>query len=82
MNPKNQPPKTFKKSAGYDKPENIDREGGDDSLANASPDDSRADEKVIVNEQRESKIVNEPSQTAPHPSEIEGQDEDVVNRGG
>lgn len=81
MNPKNQPPKTFKKSAGYDRPEGNEREGGDDSLANASPDDSRADEKVIVNEQRESKIVNEPSQTAAHPSEIEGQDEDVVNGG-
>jgi hypothetical protein len=40
------------------------REGGDDSLADARPDDYRADEKVIVNEHRESKTVNAPSQTA------------------
>ena len=39
------------------------REGGDDALAETSPTDSRADEKVIVNEQAENKTVNVPSQT-------------------
>ena len=38
------------------------REGGDDSLAQASPTDPRGDEKVIVNTQRADKIVNTPSQ--------------------
>lgn len=47
------------------------REGGDDALAESSPTDDRSDEKVIVNEQRENKIVNGPSQTAVHPSESE-----------
>jgi hypothetical protein len=37
---------------------NTGREGGDDSLTNASPTDDRADEKVIVNEQREDQVVN------------------------
>lgn len=47
------------------------REGGDDALAETNPSDSRLDEKVIVNEQRENKIVNSPSQTEVHPSESE-----------
>jgi len=47
------------------------REGGDDALAETNPSDSRLDEKVIVNEQRESKIVNTPSQTDVHTSESE-----------
>lgn len=42
----------------------MEREGGDDNLADSSPTDSRSDEKVIVNEQRENKTVNAPSQTA------------------
>lgn len=55
------------------------REGGDDAIGEqSSPSDSRLDEKVIVNEQREHKAVNAPSQTAAHPSEIEGSDEDVI----
>ncbi len=54
------------------------REGGDDSLAEASPTDSRADEKVIVNEQREDKTVNIPSQTAVNTSEQTGNDEEVL----
>jgi hypothetical protein len=45
------------------------REGGEDSVENIPPDDSRADEKVVVNTQRENKIVNEPSQTAANVSE-------------
>jgi hypothetical protein len=39
------------------------REGGADSLAEAAPTDSRADEKVIVNSQTEDKIVNNDSPT-------------------
>jgi hypothetical protein len=45
------------------------REGGDDALAEQDPTNSRLDEKVIVNEQSEQKIVNSPSQTDVHPSE-------------
>lgn len=54
------------------------REGGDDSLAEASPYDSRDDEKVIVNEQRENKTVNTPSQTAVNTSEEASSDEEVL----
>ncbi len=54
------------------------REGGDDSLAESSPTDSRSDEKVIVNEQRENKIVNAPSQTAVNTSEGNSFDEDII----
>jgi hypothetical protein len=54
------------------------REGGDDSLAEASPYDYRDDEKVIVNEQRENKTVNRPSQTAVNASEEGASDEDVL----
>jgi hypothetical protein len=50
------------------------REGGDDSLADASPTEARADEKVIVNEQANNQIVNRPSQ-----SEIDSSYQDVVN---
>ena len=53
-------------------------EGGEDSLENASPTDSRADEKVIVNEQRDHKVVNIPSQTAANTSEAAGNDEEVM----
>lgn len=53
------------------------REGGDDAIADSSPSDSRLDEKVVVNTQREHKAVNAPSQTAAHPSELEGSDEEV-----
>lgn len=59
------------------------REGGDDALAENSdaleasaPNDSRADEKVIVNEQREHKTVNGPSQTA---ANTNGSDEEIIN---
>lgn len=54
------------------------REGGDDSLAEASPYDSRDDEKVIVNTQRENKTVNRPSQTAANTSEETGFDDEVL----
>ena len=55
------------------------REGGDDAIAESNPTDSRLDEKVIVNEQRENKIVNTPSQTAVNSSESTGTDEDAIN---
>lgn len=45
------------------------REGGDDALAERDPLNSRLDEKVIVNEQSEQKIVNSPSQSDAHLSE-------------
>lgn len=58
---------------GYTPEQKTPREGGDDALQ-MSPDDTRADEKVIVNEQKENKAVNAPSQTAALPSEVEGSD--------
>ena len=55
------------------------REGGDDALAESSPTDDRSDEKVIVNEQRENKIVNAPSQTAVNASEGSSNDEEILD---
>lgn len=54
------------------------REKEDDSLENANPSDSRADEKVIVNEQTSNKTVNAPSQTAVNTSENESSDDDTI----
>ena len=72
--------KKLKDGSGYPNPadQTPRREGGDDALAESSPTDPRSDEKVIVNEQREDKIVNSPSQTAAHPSETESSDEEVL----
>jgi len=53
------------------------REGGDDALAERNPSDSRLDEKVIVNEQSEQKIVNSPSQTDAHPVEGESRVDEI-----
>jgi hypothetical protein len=47
------------------------REGGEDAIAETNPADGRLDEKVIVNEQQENKIVNSPSQTSAHTTEGE-----------
>ena len=55
------------------------REGGDDSLAESNPTDSRSDEKVIVNEQRGNKTVNAPSQTDSNSSESVANDEDILD---
>jgi len=55
------------------------REGGEDSAERISPTDDNADEKVIVNEQREHKTVNEPSQTAAYTSEEISNDEDTID---
>jgi hypothetical protein len=60
-------------------PEYTGREGGDDSLAESSPTDSRSDEKVVVNEQRENKTVNIPSQTAANTSEGNSNDEEIMD---
>lgn len=38
------------------------REGGDDALAETTPTDARADEKVIVNEQESNRTVNTTTQ--------------------
>jgi hypothetical protein len=55
------------------------KEGGEDSIENMSPTDDNADEKVIVNEQREHKTVNAPSQTAANTSEGISSDEDTID---
>jgi hypothetical protein len=55
------------------------KEGGEDSIENMSPTDGNADEKVIVNEQREHKTVNAPSQTAANTSEGISNDEDTID---
>ena len=55
------------------------REGGEDSAEHISPTDDNADEKVIVNEQREHKTVNAPSQTAVNTSEGISNDEDTID---
>jgi len=70
----NIPPKTNRKEAS----DANGREGGDDSLVNSSPTDSRSDEKVVVNEQRSDKIVNGPSQTAVNTSEGSSYDEEIL----
>ena len=68
------PPKTNRKR----EPDANGREGGDDSLVNSSPTDSRSDEKVVVNEQRGNKIVNGPSQTAVNTSEGSSNDDEIL----
>jgi hypothetical protein len=54
------------------------KEGGEDSAEEISPTDESADEKVIVNEQREQKTVNAPSQTAVNSSEGISNDEETI----
>lgn len=72
-------PERLKDTEGYENPPDLTprREGGDDALAEISPTDARADEKVIVNEQRSDKVVNTPSQSGAHTNETEGSEEDV-----
>lgn len=55
------------------------KEGGEDSAEEISPTDDSADEKVIVNEQREHKTVNAPSQTAVNTSEGISNDEETID---
>ncbi len=74
-------PKEKNKQGPFTSPEPekpMEREGGDDSLADSSPTDNRSDEKVIVNEQRENKTVNAPSQTAAYTSEGSNNDEGII----
>lgn len=71
MSTQNVPPKL--------KEDNNGREGGDDSLVNSSPTDSRSDEKVVVNEQRANKTVNGPSQTAANTSEGSSYDDELID---
>lgn len=54
------------------------REGGEDSVAESSPYDSRDDEKVVVNKQRENKMVNIPSQSAVNINDETSSDEEVL----
>jgi general stress protein YciG len=77
--PKDPKPKKGSPANDKNRSEPAGREGGDDSLTESSPTDSRLDEKVIVNEQRSEKIVNAPSQTAANTSENTGSDEEIVN---
>lgn len=78
--PKDPRNKDRRQEGGNEAPEdqNAGRQGGDDALAERTETDSRADEKVIVNEQTQNKTVNAPSQTGVHSSEMEGSDEDVL----
>jgi hypothetical protein len=69
----NAPPKTKREGSDAN-----GKEGGDDSLLNSSPTDSRSDEKVVVNEQRGDKIVNGPSQTAVNSSEGSSNDDEIL----
>lgn len=55
------------------------RAGGDDALADSDPNDSKSDEKVIVNEQRSNKTVNAPSQTAANTSEDNASDDELID---
>ena len=71
----NVPPKTKREGSDAN-----GREGGDDSLAESSPNDIRSDEKVIVNEQRGNKTVNAPSQTAANTSEGNSYDDEIIDQ--
>ena len=79
-NPRNNPDESADRQSYFPADQTPRREGGDDSLAEASPFDDRADEKVIVNEQREHKTVNAPSQTAANTSEAISNDEETIDR--
>lgn len=59
--------------------DSLERDGGDDAISNSSPNDSRLDEKVIVNEQRSNKTVNAPSQTAANTSEDNASDDELID---
>lgn len=77
QDPRNKPGRQAGPSYENPADETSRREGGDDALAETNSTDSRADEKVIVNEQREHKTVNAPSQSAAHTSETESSDDEV-----
>ena len=78
--PRDPQDRNFERPATYDMADQTPRrEGGEDSAESISPTDENADEKVIVNEQREHKTVNEPSQTAAYTSEEISNDEDTID---
>ena len=79
LDPRNKPGRQAGPSYENPADETSRREGGDDALAETNTTDSRADEKVIVNEQREHKTVNAPSQTAVNTSEGISSDEDAID---
>lgn len=56
-----------------------EKELEENSAESISPTDENADEKVIVNEQREQKTVNTPSQTAANTSERISNDEEIID---
>lgn len=66
--------------AGYENPPDVTprREGGDDALAETNPLDSRADERIIVNEPKEELSDNSASQSGLHSSQIENNDQNVL----
>jgi hypothetical protein len=78
-NPRDPQDKNFDRSSDYPSDQTPRREGGKDSVEDISPTDDKADEKVIVNEQREHKTVNAPSQTAANTSEGISNDEDTID---
>lgn len=70
--------KSFEKPTEYGSDQTTGNTGRENSAENVSPTDGNADEKVIVNEQREQKTVNAPSQTAVNSSEGISNDEDTI----
>ena len=75
LDPRN---KSFERPTDYGADQTPRKEGGEDSAEHISPTDDNADEKVIVNEQREHKTVNAPSQTAVNTSEGISNDKDTI----
>ena len=65
--------------SNYFPDQNPGREVEANSAEDMSPTDNNADEKVIVNEQREHKTVNAPSQTAVNASEGITNDEETID---
>ncbi|HVE60418.1 MAG TPA: hypothetical protein VNA26_01270 [Chitinophagaceae bacterium] len=57
--PANEQQKSYKYYPAVDPDVTPRREGGEDSIAESSPIDARADEKVIVNYRKENKSIND-----------------------
>lgn len=73
------PKKKKQDSSSHAAPQKND---SDDASGYLSPTDSRADEKVIVNEQRANKTVNTPSQTGSYTSESNSYDDEIIDSSG
>jgi len=78
-NPRDPKDRNFESPSNYTADQTPRKIGGEDSVEEISPTDNNADEKVIVNAQRENKIVNTPSQTAVNASEGISNDEDTID---